>query len=356
MTAIDAPVIVVDQNGHTLSTSFPAGAGPTPPAEQPHAQAYAAPAQPPSEAQPQAEAKAPANPPAYSNPAPDPQPPTSHPAPAPAPAPDTGSSTGGSGHGLGIVYSPYHNDGNCKDTSAIQKDFAQINGYSMLRLEGTDCSQIANVKDMCKQKGMKMMVGVYNIADAGSEVGSLIAQVGGDWDLIDTVSVGNEEVNSKGAGQIPAVLSALGTARSLLKATPFSGHVVTVDTFNALQQHPELCHASDYAAANAHPFFDPTTSAGQAGDWVKKTAADVKSACGGKRTVITESGWPSNGSPNGNALPGQAQQKTALSGIKGAFASDMFLLGAYNDHWKKNSPGQFGCEQWYGIYGNSPSS
>lgn len=230
-----------------------------------------------------------------------------------------------------------------------------INGFSKVRIEGTDCNQVSNVLSVCKEKGMKLFTGVYNIDNVASEMQTIISAVGNDWDLIDTVSVGNEVVNQQGAGALPKVIAGLGTARSLLKATPYKGPVVAVDTFDAVEAHPEICQNSDYAAVNAYAFFDSTTSPSGAGPWAKKTASDVSNACGGKKTVITESGSPSSGGSDGTEVPSPRNQQTAISSLKSSFSSDLFLMGAFNDKWKKNGGGQFGCENFYGIYGDSPT-
>ena len=253
------------------------------------------------------------------------------------------------------MYTAYHDDSTCKDANAVQQDFNQINGFGLVRIEGTDCGQVGNVLSACKAKGMKLFVGVYDISNVASEMATIIKAVGNDWDVIDTISVGNEVINSQGAGALPQVISALGTARSLLKATPYKGPVVAVDTFDAIKAHPEICQNSDYAAANAYAFFDSTATASNAGPWAKNTAQDVSNACGGKKTVITESGWPSSGGSNGAAVPSPQNQQTAISSLKSSFSSGLFIMGAFNDKWKKSGSGQFGCENFYGIYGDSPS-
>lgn len=196
---------------------------------------------------------------------------------------------------------------------------------------------------------MKIFAGVYNVASTAEEIGTLIKAVGSNWNMIDTISIGNEVVNSQGAGLVPAVLAGIATARSALKSTAFKGSVVTVDTFNALIAHPELCQHSDYAAANAHAFFDPTGVAVNAGTWAKNTAADVSAACGGKKTVITESGWPSQGDCNGSACPSTENQAAAIKSLKSAFEKDLILFTAYNDLWKSDNAYTHGCEKYWGI-------
>lgn len=62
-----------------------------------------------------------------------------------------------------------------------------------------------------------------------------------------------------------------------------------------MKNNPELCKASDYCAINCHAFFDGKVTADKAGPFVANWAKMVSDAAGGKTTVITETGWPSQG-------------------------------------------------------------
>lgn len=222
----------------------------------------------------------------------------------------------------------------------------------MVRLYGVDCNQLSTVGSAAIAKGMKIFAGVYDISQTASEIASIIAAFGSNWSNVHTVSVGNELINT-GAASVPQVVAAIGTARGLLSAAGYSGPVVTVDTWDAIIANPALCQASDYAAANAHAFFTPTVVASGAGAYVLGCAQAVSQACGGKNTMITESGWPSQGSANGVAVPSEANQQAAIASLKSTFSDNLILFNAYNDLWKQNNAYTFGAEQYWGIYGTS---
>ncbi|KAH0547500.1 hypothetical protein GP486_008429 [Trichoglossum hirsutum] len=256
-----------------------------------------------------------------------------------------------SSSGNGIVYSPYNADGTCKSQAQVNSDFGMMNGYSLVRIYGVDCNQVTNVLNAAKPKGMKIFAGIYDVNKWDSEIQTLITAVGNSWDSIDTVSIGNEVVNAGGAVQ--PVVDAVNLARTRLRRAGYNGPVVTVDTFIALINHPELCQASDYAAANCHAFFAGVDSSA-AGSYVSQQAAAVSKACGGKKTVITESGWPHQGSPNGGAVPSKPNQQAALNSLKGSFSSNpsgLILFTAFDDLWKHDNGNTFGCEKFYGILG-----
>jgi len=222
----------------------------------------------------------------------------------------------------------------------------------MVRMYGVDCNQLNTVGSAAIAKGMKIFAGVYDITQVNSAIAQIIAFANGNWQHFDTVSVGNELINS-GQASVSSVVAAVNTARSLLRAAGYNGPVVTVDTWNAMIANPALCQASDYAAANAHAFFTSSVTASNAGPYVVGCAQAVSQACGGMNTRITESGWPSSGNANGAAVPGQANQAAAISSLKSSFSSNLILFTAYNDLWKQDNAGTFGAEKFWGVYGTS---
>ncbi|TKA27094.1 hypothetical protein B0A54_17038 [Friedmanniomyces endolithicus] len=255
--------------------------------------------------------------------------------------------------GYTLSYSPYNSDNSCKSQDQVNSDFNVISGYGMIRIYGTDCDQTATVLTAVKAKGMKLFAGVYDVNNVNAEVQQIVNAANGDWSNFHTVSIGNEGINN-GAYSVDQVVSAIGTARSTLQAAGYTGNVVTVDTFVAMIANPELCQASDYAAANCHPFFDGGVSAEDAGQFVLGQAQRVSEACGGKDTMITETGWPSDGETNGKAVPSQDNQVAAVNSIRTAFSNNVVLFSAFNDKWKQNNPSTFGAEQYWGIYGDAP--
>lgn len=331
-------VVYVDGNGNPVSTGAPAGAAPT---------AYQAPAPaksdttiPSAYSVPPAPAKSSASAPAaYS------------PAKTSAAAKPSASSYSPSSSGLGMGYSPYNADGTCKDSSAVNSDFEQLSGYSLFRIYGTDCNQVANVLSAAKAKNAKVFAGVFDINNVANEINIIIEAAKNDWSSIDTVSIGNELVNNNQATP-EAVIAAIGTARGMLKAAGYTGNVVTVDTFVAMIANPSLCQASDYAAANCHAFFDGSKTAEEAGAFVLDQSKRVADACGGKRVVITESGWPWQGDSNGAAVPSTQNQQAAISSLKSSFSKDLILFSAYDDLWKTDSASTYGCEKYWGIMGH----
>ncbi|KAL9002972.1 MAG: hypothetical protein Q9188_004138 [Gyalolechia gomerana] len=342
-TTVDGPDIIVYVDSHG----------------KPYSTATVYPNQHPPTGAPQVPAPA-ANPPPQEFHGPPPPAPPQNPQPAqPAaaqpvkPSGDGGSVTTGPGFKSGVSYSPYNGDNSCKSTQQVATDFSKISGYQVIRLYGTDCNQVANVLAATKGSNVKFFLGIFDLAQVQKEAETIANAIHGDWSRVNAISVGNEMVNK---GTSPGtVIGAIGQARGVLKNCGYTGPVVTVDTMMAMANHPEICKASDFCAINCHAFFDGNVPAEKSGDFVKGWVDKIGKATG-KTVVVTETGWPSQGNPNGKAIPSPQNHQAAISSIGGALPSNVIYFSAYNDMWKKDGPNTFGAERFWGILGNAPSS
>jgi exo-beta-1,3-glucanase (GH17 family) len=253
--------------------------------------------------------------------------------------------------GYGVAYSPYDPNGNCIPADQVKSDFSKLKGFGYVRSYGIDCDQVPNMMQAAKANNMKIMLGLFNLGSYQTDVQSLISSVkaNGGWGMVTAVSVGNEDLN-QGKADVGTIVSATNGARTALRAAGYDGPVVHVDTFNQIIDHPELCEASDFVAANCHAFFSAITPASGAGDYVSEQVANLKKACPAKDVHITESGWPKLGSSNGEAIPSPENQQTALSSLKKQFSSNIVFYSAYNTEWKKDFDGSFGCEKYWGMF------
>jgi len=265
---------------------------------------------------------------------------------------------GPGGSGFGIAYSPFRpgpspGSTECKPRDQVEREINALDGkYSMIRLYGGECEQIATLLDIVRNKNFKLFLGIWNVdGNRGNEVRELIRQVGGRWDKIDTVSVGNEVIN-RGAASVGDVIGALRASRDELRRSGYNGPVVNVDVFVQVFSHPELCNESDYCAVNIHPYFDGNRRADEAGQFVADMVNVVRDHISdkGKRIVVTESGWPWAGNVNGAAVPGRGEQAAAIESLRNRFANnahDLILFSAYDEEWK--NPGPLNVEKYWGI-------
>ncbi|KAJ4290940.1 Cell surface mannoprotein mp65 [Kalmusia sp. IMI 367209] len=305
-------------------------------------------------------------------PPPPPEPTPSTPAPAPsseapppspepsaqaqeAPAPKPGASSGDS-FPIGVTYDPYKGSEQnieCKTADEITSDFEKLKEFGIVRIYGSDCGQIPIVIREAKKNGQKIMGGIYapnqQIQEVVSALSSGIKQEnGGSWDIISVVSVENERVN---AGVITAsdAQDTIVQARTALRGAGYNGPVGAVETAPAVIDNPSICSKSDLTLVNIHAWFDPNTEAKDAGKFVRSEVDRVKTACPGKRVIVTESGWPHQGSAHDKAVASPDAQKSAIASIRAEFSQDLFLFNAFDTLWKQDDASTFNAEKYWGI-------
>lgn len=246
----------------------------------------------------------------------------------------------------GITYSPYTNSGTCKSASEVASDIALLTEFDIIRLYDTDCDCITNVLN-AKTSSQKLFLGIYYLDKIDASV-QIISESISDWSDVYTVSVGNELVND-GKATTDQIKTAVDSARSALSNIGYTGTVVSVDTLVAVQNNPVLCEYSDFIAVNSHPFWDGNVAPENSGPWLQTQISNIKSVCGGvKEVLITETGWPTQGSAYISCVPSQANQELALQSIADNVADQVLLFTTFNDLWK--DPGSYGVEQYWGIF------
>lgn len=202
---------------------------------------------------------------------------------------------------------------------------------------------------------LKLMIGITSFDNFDTSFNQLISDVTATqpgWSVIDTVFIGNELIND-GLATSQAVADKVSYARGILKTKGYTGSVVTVDTWTKMRDDPVICSTSDYCAANAHAFFDGNVLPADAGGFVRKAYDAVAAANAGKHVVISESGWPHAGAPQGVSVASVDAQRTAIRSIVTEFAgdaADMFLFMGYDATYKTNQPE---VERNFGIFDSS---
>ena len=272
------------------------------------------------------------------------------------PAETSGGENGSLNAPVYLVYSPYQNDGACKDYDTVSSDINYIHGKGInnLRIYGSDCNVFETVLPVVKSLGMKVNQGFwFNFGESADSIDSGVQDfisygLQNGWDMIDFVTVGNEAINDK-VLTVSELSNKIASVKSKLRAAGYNGRVTTSEPPVSFINNPELCNDSeiDFVGINPHSYFDQDVDASQSGSFVSQQKSQVEGVCGGKSVFITETGYPSQGKTNGKNVPSPENQKIALQSIFSSCGTDVTILTAFNDFWKQ--PGPYGIEQYFGA-------
>lgn len=256
-----------------------------------------------------------------------------------------------------MTYTPYADDGSCKTADEVASDMATIagKGFTTVRLYATDCSGPQNIGTACKAHGMKMLLGIFiDGSGIGSNTDEQIADLtqwgSGNWDLVEMVIAGNEAIFN-GYASASELASFITEVKTKFAAAGYSGPVTTTEPLGTIQENGDaICAVVDVIAANIHPFFNSGIAPSGAGGFVSSSLSTLAGVCNNEKEAYNlETGWPSQGSANGMAIPGINDQKTAVESIMQHAGSKSAIFSFHNDAWK--APGALGVEQFWGCSG-----
>ena len=194
--------------------------------------------------------------------------------------------------------------------------------------------------------GLKTLVGAWIDGDAKNNEEEIEAVIEvarrGDADL---VAVGNEVLLRE---EVPEE-DLIGYIRRVREALP-GVPVAYVDAYYLFAQSPRLVEACDFLPINCYPFWEKCPLE-RSFAYVKEMVRRVEAVSGGKQVLIAETGWPTQGTAEGEAEPGLANAvRYALNLIPWAANADvpLFWFAAFDEAWKVGAEGD--CGAYWGFW------
>jgi glucan 1,3-beta-glucosidase len=202
------------------------------------------------------------------------------------------------------------------------------------------------VPEVAKELGLKTMVGAWLGSDEEkneTEIEGLIelAKKG----LVDVAAVGNE-VLYRNDLSLEKLLEYIKRVKKEIPDVP----VGYVDAYYEFSVHPELAETCDVVLCNCYPYWEGTSFQDSL-NHMRQMFYQAKAAANGKRIIITETGWPSQGEGLGGAIPSEenamkyfinANLWTQDEGI------EIMYFSSFDEAWKKSDEGEVGA--YWGVW------
>ena len=200
--------------------------------------------------------------------------------------------------------------------------------------------------------GLKTMVGVWLDEDREANEIELanaieVARAG----HADILAVGNE-VLLRGELSEDELLEYLRRAREAVPEVP----VGYVDAYFKFVDYPRVTDACDVLLANCYPFWEGCP-AEYALPYMKDMYRRVQKIAGGKRVIISETGWPNRGTATGGAIP---SDRNAMKYFIDTFqwaeedGIEIFYFSSFDEAWKVATEGDVGaCWGLWDSHGNA---
>ena len=196
------------------------------------------------------------------------------------------------------------------------------------------------------ENGLKTMVGVVLSEDLElNEIelrnGIEIARAG----HADILAVGNEVMLREDLTE-DQLIDYIQRARAAVPGVP----VGTVDAYFLFENHPRVAAACDTLLVNCYPFWE-SCPAEYALLYMKEMYRRALNVADGKKVIISETGWPTVGSPFGSAIPSydhaleyfiRTYQWAHEEGV------EIFYFSSFDESWKIGDEGDVGA--YWGLW------
>ncbi|MBV7269391.1 glycoside hydrolase family 17 protein [Winogradskyella luteola] len=204
------------------------------------------------------------------------------------------------------------------------------------------------IPKIAKEMGMKTLVGAWLGDDPEineRELQGLINLVNDGF--VDLAAVGNE-VMYRGDLTEDELLQKIYFVKDAIKASNIP--VGYVDAYYEFQERPAITEACDIILANCYPFWEGC-DLDYSLLYMKDMYHKAERAGKGKRVVITETGWPSQGTNLHGAYPSEENAiKYFINIQKWSKEEDIeiFYFSSFDESWKVGSEGDVGA--YWGIW------
>ena len=194
--------------------------------------------------------------------------------------------------------------------------------------------------------GLKTLVGAWLGTDRETNTRELqgvieVARAG----HADIVAVGNEVLLREDIGE-DELLGCIERVKRELPGVP----VGYVDAYYLFEKHPRITQACDVVLTNCYPFWEGCPRE-QAVAYMQDMVARTRAAAPGKRIVISETGWPDQGSPFHGSVPsreGAMRYFTDTCQWARQDGIEVFYFAAFDEAWKVGAEGDVGA--YWGLW------
>lgn len=246
----------------------------------------------------------------------------------------------------GLCFSPYaegQKTGDILSASQIRQRMDIIMPHTEW-IRSFSCSEGNElIPKIAKEKGLKTMVGVWISSDKvrnEREIKELakLAEAG----LVDIAAIGNEVLLRNELSE-KELIEYIQRVRSLL---PRNIPVGYVDAYYQFIEKPALVSACDLILINCYPFWEGADN-DHALLYLQHMYELTKRVAKGKKIIITETGWPTNGKDVLASKPSpENAMKYFINTQKWTKSKniDLFYFSSFDESWKLDQEGEVGTK------------
>jgi exo-beta-1,3-glucanase (GH17 family) len=249
----------------------------------------------------------------------------------------------------GICFSLYEGDqkpGDLVSDEQILRRLNIIKPFTKWVRTFSSTDEHMRIAKLAKDLGFKTLVGAWLSDDKDQndvEVESLI-KLSNDG-FVDIAAVGNEVIYREELEE-ERLIDYIHYVKQNTKGIP----VGYVDAYYEFRDRPKITEACDVILANCYPFWEGC-AAEYSLLYMKDMFREASKAANGKKVIITETGWPSDGSDLWGAHPSYENYLKYFINTQLWSKDediDIFYFSSFDESWKIDSEGDVGA--YWGLW------
>ncbi|HKK73774.1 MAG TPA: MFS transporter [Saprospiraceae bacterium] len=252
----------------------------------------------------------------------------------------------------GLCFSPYvegQETGDILSETQIRRRMEIITPYTQW-IRSFSCTEGNElIPKIAREKGLKTMVGAWISNDLErneQEITALIELA--EKGLVDIAVVGNEALMRDEISEAALIRYIKRVKKALPNTT-----VAYVDAYYQFLNRPGLINAVDQVLINCYPFWEGADNT-YALNYLQQMYQLTELAAGGKKVIITETGWPSKGQAVLEAAPTEENAMKYFINIQQWAQEeevDLFYFSSFDESWKIHQEGVVGTR--WGLWDKS---
>lgn len=249
----------------------------------------------------------------------------------------------------GLCFSPYEegqNPGDQISEAQIRRRMEIIQPYTKW-IRSFSCTEgNEEIPRIAREFGIKTMVGAWLGDDPEineKEIQNLIKLASEGY--VDIAAVGNE-VMLRGDLNEDELLNFIQQVKDAVPEVP----VAYVDAYYEFAERPRIAEASDIILANCYPFWEGC-DLDYSLLYIKDMYQRAIRAGNGKKVIISETGWPSQGSNLEGAYPSYENYLKYFMNMQKWAEEDqveIFYFSSFDESWKVGAEGDVGA--YWGLW------
>jgi glucan 1,3-beta-glucosidase len=203
---------------------------------------------------------------------------------------------------------------------------------------------------IAQSMGMKTLVGAWLGTDAAINereiAGAIAVAQAGHADI---VAVGNEVLLREDMSE-DELIAQIERVKRALRDLPTAVPVGYVDAYYLFEKHPRVTAACDVVMTNCYPFWEGCPRE-QALAYMQTMMQRTRAAAPGKRVLISETGWPDQGSNFHGSVPSEeGAMRYFIDTVRWAREDsiEVFYFAAFDEAWKVGAEGDVGA--YWGLW------